>query len=92
MLKHDLEAASIPYVDGNGRYADFHALRHTFIMNMVKSGVAPKTAQALGRHSLAPRASGDGNREPNERRYWLEKGANSGAKRCQYWCHSPRIR
>ena len=31
--------------------ADFHALRHTFITNMMKSGVTPKTAQALARHS-----------------------------------------
>lgn len=51
MLKCHLEAAGIPYVDENGRYADFHALRHTFITNMVKSGVAPKTAQSLARHS-----------------------------------------
>jgi len=51
MLKHDLEAAGIPYVDENGLFADFHALRHTFITNMVKSGVNPKTAQSLARHS-----------------------------------------
>jgi integrase len=51
MLRHDLEAAGIPYVDENGRYADFHALRHTFITNMVKSGVSPKAAQSLARHS-----------------------------------------
>ncbi|CAK9108551.1 unnamed protein product, partial [Durusdinium trenchii] len=51
MLKRDLKSAGIPYVDENGLYADFHALRHTFITNMVKSGVNPKTAQALARHS-----------------------------------------
>ena len=51
MLKHDLKAADIPYVDDSGRYADFHALRHTFITNMVKSGVSPKAAQSLARHS-----------------------------------------
>lgn len=51
MLQHDLKAAGIPYVDANGLYADFHALRHTFITNMVKSGVNPKTAQSLARHS-----------------------------------------
>ncbi len=50
MLQRDLEAAEVPYVDENGLYADFHALRHTFITNMVKSGVAPKTAQSLARH------------------------------------------
>lgn len=51
MLQYDLAAAGIPYVDENGLYADFHALRHTFITNMVKSGVHPKTAQSLARHS-----------------------------------------
>ena len=51
MLKHDLQAAGIPFVDENGLYADFHALRHTFITNMVRSGVNPKTAQSLARHS-----------------------------------------
>ncbi len=30
MLKLDLEAACIPYVDDQGRYFDFHSLRHTF--------------------------------------------------------------
>jgi hypothetical protein len=51
MLRHDLEVAGIPYVDESGRYGDFHALRHTFITNMVKSGVPPKAAQSLARHS-----------------------------------------
>lgn len=41
----------LAYKDNEGRYADFHALRHTFITNMVKSGVAPKAAQSLARHS-----------------------------------------
>lgn len=51
MLRKDLEAAGIPYVDDRGRYADFHSLRHTFITNLASSGVHPKTAQALARHS-----------------------------------------
>ncbi len=51
MLQYDLSKAGIEYVDENGLYADFHALRHTFITNMVKSGVNPKTAQSLARHS-----------------------------------------
>ncbi|MEZ5952208.1 MAG: site-specific integrase [Planctomycetaceae bacterium] len=50
MLQRDLEAAEVPYVDENGLYADFHALRHTFITNMVKSDISPKTAQSLARH------------------------------------------
>lgn len=50
-LQRDLKVAGIPYVDDQGRYADFHALRHTFITNMIKSGINPKTAQSLARHS-----------------------------------------
>lgn len=41
----------LAFVDGNGRYADFHSLRHTFITRLVKAGVKPKVAQALARHS-----------------------------------------
>ena len=37
--------------DDLGRYADFHALRHTFISNVAAGGVHPKTAQRLARHS-----------------------------------------
>ncbi|MHC4661722.1 MAG: tyrosine-type recombinase/integrase [Planctomycetota bacterium] len=51
MIRFDLEAAEIPYVDDSGRYADFHALRHTFITNLACSGVHPKVAQDLARHS-----------------------------------------
>ena len=51
MLQRDLKAAGIPYIDADGRFADFHALRHTFITNMVKGGVHPKMAQSLARHS-----------------------------------------
>lgn len=50
MVQHDLKAAGIPY-DVNGRYADFHALRKTFVTNLARSGVLPKVAQALARHS-----------------------------------------
>ena len=34
-----------------GRVADFHSLRHTFITNLARSGVHPKAAQTLARHS-----------------------------------------
>lgn len=51
MMKADLETAGIPYVDGVGKVADFHSLRHTFISNLVASGVHPKVAQTLARHS-----------------------------------------
>ena len=51
MFQADLEAAGIAIRDGSGRVADFHALRHTFITNLVKGGVSPKVAQTLVRHS-----------------------------------------
>ena len=51
MIALDLEAAGIPYEDEEGRVADFHALRHTMVSNLAASGVHPKTAQTLARHS-----------------------------------------
>jgi integrase len=54
MLRQDLAAAGIPYVvpgpDGP-LYADFHALRHTYITMLEDTGVSPKAAQELARHS-----------------------------------------
>ena len=38
------------YKDSDGKFTDFHALRHTFIMNLCKADVLPKTAQMLARH------------------------------------------
>jgi hypothetical protein len=54
MRKIDKDSEGIPYVvDGsNGpEYADFHSLRHSFITNVVESGVSPKMAQELARYS-----------------------------------------
>lgn len=51
MLRVDLEGAGIAYRDSSGRVVDFHALRHTFITNLVRGGVHPKVAQTLARHS-----------------------------------------
>jgi integrase len=51
MLRKDLDAAKIPYVDDSGRYVEFHALRHTFISLLAQAEVHPKTAQVLARHS-----------------------------------------
>jgi integrase len=51
MLKADLKTANIDYKDSDGKYADFHSLRHTFITLLARSGVHPKTAQDLARHS-----------------------------------------
>ena len=39
------------YCDSQGRYADFHALRHSYITMVGKSGVSPKEHQDLARHS-----------------------------------------
>jgi integrase/recombinase XerD len=51
MIKKDLERVGIPYVNERGHYADFHALRKTFITNLSRAGVPPKTTQMLARHS-----------------------------------------
>ena len=39
------------YKSHDGRFADFHANRHTFITNLARAGISPKTAQTLARHS-----------------------------------------
>ncbi|MFO7898506.1 MAG: tyrosine-type recombinase/integrase, partial [Planctomycetota bacterium] len=51
MMKADLAAAEIKYKDDSGRYADFHALRHTYITNIGRLPVSMKTHQELARHS-----------------------------------------
>jgi len=51
MLKADLEAVNIPYVDDAGRYADFHSLRHSTGSLLAASGVHPKVVQSIMRHS-----------------------------------------
>jgi integrase len=51
MIRADLAAAGIPYADEEGRYFDFHALRGQFISLLAASGVHPKVAQVLARHS-----------------------------------------
>jgi hypothetical protein len=46
------EATSfLAYRDAGGRVADFHALRHTYISRLVKSGANIKVTQELARHS-----------------------------------------
>ncbi len=51
MLYADLERAGIDRVDAQGRIADFHSLRVSFITSLVMCGVNPKVAQVLARHS-----------------------------------------
>ena len=41
----------LAYRDAEGKYADFHALRHSFITMVGKSGVSPREHQDLARHS-----------------------------------------
>ena len=50
VIRVDLATAGIPVETEKG-IADFHALRHTFITGLAKSGVHPRIAQALARHS-----------------------------------------
>lgn len=50
LMRKDLEAAGIPYIDANGERADFHALRHTFVTALFQSGAGLKEAQTLARH------------------------------------------
>ena len=38
-------------VDASGRVVDFHALRHTFITRLARSGITPAVAKSLARHS-----------------------------------------
>lgn len=63
MIKADLAAtaisdadgviikAAIPYIDDAGRYADFHSLRHATGSLLAATGVHPKVAQSIMRHS-----------------------------------------
>ena len=51
MLRLDLEAAGMPYRDAEGHVCDFHALRHSYVSLLARSGVHPKGAQELARHS-----------------------------------------
>ena len=51
MLRADLADAGIAYVDDAERYADFHCLRHTTGSLLAASGVHPKVAQSIMRHS-----------------------------------------
>lgn len=51
LVRLDLAAAGIAYIDPDGMVYDFHALRHQFITDMVEAGIHPKDAQALARHS-----------------------------------------
>ncbi len=51
MLRADLREAGISYQDDQGRYLDFHSFRHTFGTWLTRTGVHPKVAQIIMRHS-----------------------------------------
>ncbi len=51
LVQRDLARAGIAYCDEAGCVFDLHALRHHFISTLAQSGVHPKTAQILARHS-----------------------------------------
>ena len=51
MVRADLEAAGMPYVDARGETFDFHALRGQFVTEMDRAGVSLVKAQRLARHS-----------------------------------------
>jgi hypothetical protein len=50
MIRADLEAGGIPY-ETSGGVVDYHALRGSFISNLVSGGASVKTCQTLARHS-----------------------------------------
>jgi integrase len=47
----DIELAGIAKKDESGRTVDLHSLRHTFGTMLARSGVNPRTAMELMRHS-----------------------------------------
>lgn len=54
ILKRDLRAAGVPYEfegEHGKQFADFHALRHSFVSALARAGVGPKELQELARHT-----------------------------------------
>lgn len=52
MLREDLDAAGVDWrPDASGASVDFHSLRHTFATMLANSGIHPRVAQDLLRHS-----------------------------------------
>ena len=50
-MKADLEDASIPYVDSDGKRRDFHSLRAYYITRLLENGVPIHVVQRLARHA-----------------------------------------
>jgi len=51
MMKKDLEAARIPFLDAQGRRVDFHSLRGTLNTHLAVAEIDPHVRQKLMRHS-----------------------------------------
>jgi len=51
MMRKDLAAAGIPFVDGQGRRVDFHSLRGSLNTHMALAKVDPQLRQKIMRHS-----------------------------------------
>ncbi len=51
VFKRDVADAGIARLDARGRTVDLHALRHTYVTNLVRTGAHPKVVQRLARHS-----------------------------------------
>ncbi len=51
LIRKDIIRAGIPAVDADGRHADFHSLRHTYVCRLVRAGITPKECQVLARHA-----------------------------------------
>jgi hypothetical protein len=50
-FRKDLRRAGIDYIDNQGRFADFHALRTTFSTMLAVLGIAERIRMELNRHS-----------------------------------------
>jgi len=50
MIKTDLEAAGISY-EVDGKFADFHSLRHSTASLLIQTGANPKVVQTIMRHT-----------------------------------------
>lgn len=50
MVRKDLAIAGIAVKDEDGSVIDFHALRHSYITEVVRAGASVKEAQTLARH------------------------------------------
>jgi hypothetical protein len=49
MMRLDLKSAGIPY-EVDGRFADFHSLRHSTASLLIQTGANPKVIQSIMRH------------------------------------------